>query len=211
MKRIALLATVASLAMIGSAQAQTTATATTDLNLRSGPGPEHPIIGNMNANRRASVIGCIEGSKWCQVNYRGVQGWAYSQYMTLSGGNAPQMSVADAVPLEPSTQPSVTYRAPAYGTTGAATAEPVISGEIVAARPGYGAVTAIVPPPAVGSYVTSNPIDPVTLDGEVVVGAGLPRTVELQPVPDYRYQYVYVNGQPVLVDPATRQIVYVYR
>jgi uncharacterized protein DUF1236 len=36
--------------------------------------------------------------------------------------------------------------------------------------------------------------------------------VQLRPVPDYStYRYVYVNGQPVLVDPASRRIVYIYR
>jgi len=45
----------------------------------------------------------------------------------------------------------------------------------------------------------------------VVVGASLPQTVVLNNVPDYRYQYVYVNDTPVLVDPLTRRIVYVFR
>ena len=54
-------------------------------------------------------------------------------------------------------------------------------------------------------------MDPVYLEGEVVVGAGLPETVQLRPVPDYEYNYVYVNGQPVLVEPQSRRIVYVVR
>ena len=33
----------------------------------------------------------------------------------------------------------------------------------------------------------------------------------LQTIPDYDYRYVYVNGQPVLVDPNNRQVVYVVR
>jgi hypothetical protein len=44
-----------------------------------------------------------------------------------------------------------------------------------------------------------------------VVGAAIPETVVLNNVPDYRYQYVYVNNTAVLVDPATRRIVYVFR
>ena len=43
------------------------------------------------------------------------------------------------------------------------------------------------------------------------VGAGVPESVKLTTVPDYEYRYVYVNGQPVLVDPQTRKIVYVDR
>ena len=30
----------------------------------------------------------------------------------------------------------------------------------------------------------------------------MPDTVELREIPDYHYRYVYVNGQPALVDPA---------
>jgi hypothetical protein len=69
----------------------------------------------------------------------------------------------------------------------------------------------IDPPQTARTYVTSNPIDPIYLEGEVVVGAGVPESVTLQAIPDYDYRYVYINGQPVLVDPGTRQIVYVVR
>lgn len=61
------------------------------------------------------------------------------------------------------------------------------------------------------TYIESNTIDPVYLDGEVVVGAALPETVEVREIPDYDYRYVYVNEQPVLVEPETRRIVYVLR
>ena len=43
------------------------------------------------------------------------------------------------------------------------------------------------------------------------MGASLPETVELREIPDYEYRYVYVNGQPVLVEPSSRRIVYVMR
>ncbi len=75
-----------------------------------------------------------------------------------------------------------------------------------------GATGTIIDPPApVRDYVVQNEFEPVYLDGEVVVGAGLPETVELREIPDYEYRYVYVNGQPALVEPGTRRIVYVYR
>jgi hypothetical protein len=59
--------------------------------------------------------------------------------------------------------------------------------------------------------VTSHQVEPVYLDGEVVVGAGLPETVALNEIPDYEYRYVNVNGQPVLVDAHSRRIVYIVR
>ena len=50
------------------------------------------------------------------------------------------------------------------------------------------------------------------LDGEVVVGAGVPDSVTLYEIPDQKdYRYVTINGQPVLVNPTDRKIVYVYR
>ncbi|WP_370853058.1 DUF1236 domain-containing protein [Pararhizobium haloflavum] len=69
----------------------------------------------------------------------------------------------------------------------------------------------IDPPENVTTYVQSNQVEPVYLEGEVVVGAQVPETVALTEVPDYDYRYVNVNSQPVLVDPSNRQIVYVYR
>ena len=62
------------------------------------------------------------------------------------------------------------------------------------------------PAAEVRTYIGANRLDPVYLDGEVVTGAALPDTVELCEIPDYKYRYVYVNGQPALVDPATRRI-----
>ncbi len=260
MKRIAFSVAAASLAILGvaPAQSQTIATANTAVNIRSGPGPEHPIIGGIRANRRATIIGCVEGSMWCQVSYRGIQGWAYSQYMTLNPGTTREVVVTERAPLAPAMVPAVTYRAPAYTSayastyyaptyvppayaaptysapTYAYTPPPTYAPNVAVTTPGvrefvspsasgaYAMATdvrgayamapaAVMPPAAVGTYVTSNPLNPVTYGGDVVVGASLPRTVTLQPVPDYRYQYVYVNDQPVLVDPATRRIVYVFR
>ncbi len=224
---VSVLASLAmSLTMIGAAQAQTTGIATTDLNIRSGPGPEQPSIGLIKNRQRANILGCIEGSLWCQVEFRGLRGWAYSQYMSLQTGGR---RIVVTEPAHVSGMPVVTYDAPAPApgvavapgvvvapaprvveTTGSA---PVVrDGTLIAPLPNYaGSTTLVAPPPAVGNYVTSNPGDPIALEGEVVVGAGLPPAVSLNSVPDYRYQYVYVNDTPVLVDPASRRIVYVFR
>ncbi len=71
MKRIVYIAAILSIAATGAAQAQTIGTATTALNIRSGPGPEQPRIGYMKARQKAQILGCVEGSLWCQVNFRG--------------------------------------------------------------------------------------------------------------------------------------------
>ncbi|WP_327787154.1 DUF1236 domain-containing protein [Rhabdonatronobacter sediminivivens] len=56
-----------------------------------------------------------------------------------------------------------------------------------------------------------NPVDPIFLDGEVVVGAGIPETVALAEVPESEYYYSYVNGVRVLVERDQRRIVYIVR
>ncbi len=212
MTRIMLSAAIFSLALAGAAHAQTIGTATTGLNIRSGPGPEQPVIGYMKARQRAQILGCVEGSLWCQVQFRGIEGWAYSQYMSLQAGGGRivvREPVTVAYGYAPSYRPDIAPPLPV-----APIAEAITSGAraIGASEPVVYASTYAPPPPrAVGTYVTNNAINAFAYDGRVVVGAGLPQTVVLNNVPDYRYQYVYLNNTPVLVDPATRRIVYVFR
>lgn len=222
-------AAAALLALAGAADAQSMVTATADLNIRSGPGPQYEPIGVIGSGQQATLDGCIRGSKWCMVEAGGVKGWSYSDYMT-GAFQGSQTVVVTQAPAE--AVPSVTYdgpvlegKAPVQGggaVAGAATgavAGALIAGPIGAAVGGVaGAATggtieaaAEPPPPPVREYVTSNPGEPVYLDGEVVVGAGVPDSVQLRDVPDYQYRYVDINGQPVLVDPQTRRIVYVVR
>jgi hypothetical protein len=63
----------------------------------------------------------------------------------------------------------------------------------------------------VQTYIVQNPVPEVYLNGEVVEGVGLPPDVALRPVPGYEYQYAYVNGVPVLVEPSSRRVRYIYR
>jgi uncharacterized protein YraI len=182
------------------AAAATLASATTALNIRSGPGPQYAVTGAIPARGQATITGCVQGSLWCAVSYNGMRGWVYSQYLsaTLTGRSLAVVNV-----------PAVTYAAPVE-TVGSAVAQPVVSGTLVEGPPAA-APLSLSPPPAVGSYVISHPVAPVYLNGEVVEGAGLPDTVGLAPVPGSDYDYAYVNSVPVLVAPSTRQVVYVYR
>ncbi len=47
--------------------------ATTDLNVRAGPGPQHEIIGVIGAGQSAELDGCLEDSKWCVVAFEGAK------------------------------------------------------------------------------------------------------------------------------------------
>jgi uncharacterized protein YgiM (DUF1202 family) len=203
-----------------AANAQGTVAATTDLNVRAGPGPGHPVIGVIGAGQTTTLNGCLEGSKWCSVTTSSGEGWVYSDYLTGEFGGKQVVLTerpADSNVMVLKDKGGGDAGALAGGVTGAI-AGALIAGPAGAAVGGAaGAVaggaagTVVDPPEKVRTYVTTNKVDPVYLEGEVVVGAGLPETVELREIPDYEYRYVYVNGQPVLVDAKTRQIVYVVR
>ena len=63
-------------------------------------------------------------------------------------------------------------------------------------------------PQASADFVVSNPVDPVELEGDVVVGYVVPEAVELTPVPDSSYAYIYIGDRPALGDSATRTVVW---
>jgi uncharacterized protein YraI len=237
MNKLRLLAATAGIlaAATGASFAQTAVTATTDLNVRAGPGPQYPVVGVLNASETATLDGCAQGSKWCQITLNGQPGWAYSDYLTseFTSGNRVVLTErpAEAVPTveyrdtATTTTTTTTTTAEGGGASGAAAgtitgvvAGALIGGPIGAAIGGVAGATAggvvgeaVQPTPAVRQYVTTNQVDPVYLEGEVVVGAGVPETVQLREVPDYEYRYAYINGQPVLIDPNTRRIVSVVR
>jgi hypothetical protein len=176
---------------------QTLATAMTPLNIRSGPGPEYPVIGAIPTNGQAVVLGCIEGSQWCQITYNATQGWAFAQYLQSAGIRA---------------LPPVAYTAPPATTGTTAIVRPTYSGDFIAPVATTTAPMQIAPPPStVQTYIVQNPRPQVYLNGEVVEGAGLPPDVALTPVPNSEYQYAYVNGVPVLVEPTSRRVRYIYR
>ena len=197
--------TVVALALSASgASAATIAQATTPLNIRTGPGPEYPVIGAIPDKAQATISGCIAGSRWCQIAYAGKQGWAYSQYLIMNVAGQ-TMSVSQARDLPP-----VTYTAPAV-TVGTAVAPPTISGDFIAPTATAAPLSIAPPPPTVQTYVVDHPVTPVYLNGEVVQGVGLPPDVALAPVPNTEYNYAYVNGVPVLVEPTSRRVTYIYR
>lgn len=229
----------AAAALLSTSALALDASATTDLNMRAGPGPQYPIVTTIEADGNVEVLGCTESTLWCDVVWNGNRGWSYAKYLA-SDVSGERIALPDAVAA--AEMPRATYDTAAYwdenyrdrpfygerdvyvsetgstntmtGAAGGAITGALIGGPVGAAIGGVAGATlggVIDPPQRVREYVVERPADRVLLDGEVVVGAGLPETVALAEVPDYDYRYAYVNGQPVLVDPATRRIVYVYR
>ncbi len=205
-------AAVTGLVLASSAHGATTATAWTDLNLRTGPGSSYEIAAVIPATQSVTVDGCLDDSNWCRVTHEDISGWASGDYLTAMV-EAPIYMNRERLMVETVTyekQPDNMLGGGAAGAlTGAAVAGPI--GALVGAAIGMSIGDAVTPEERVTSYVRSNPLDPIYLDGEVVVGAGIPEAVQLTEVPDSEYYYAYVNGLPVLVEREQRRVVYVIR
>lgn len=198
-----------------TALAETTATATTDLNLRAGPGPMHEVVSVIPEGGSVTVDACIEASNWCQVRHDGTDGWAYGAYLETEIAAEPLALTAP----QARTEIRIIEEHETGARTGAGGAAGAIVGAILGGPPGallgaaagLGAGAMFEPSSRVVTYIRENPVETVYLDGEVVVGAGLPETVTLQPVPESDLTYAYVNTVPVIVEPQERRIVYIHR
>lgn len=198
-----------------------TVTAAVDLNVRGGPGPQYPVVGVIASGASADLDGCIENSKWCQVN--GGEGWVYSDYLVGDYGGQQivltERPVDSGVAYIPDPDADGGTKGAVGGVAVGAITGAIVGGPIGAVVGGAaggvagGAVGQAIDPPndRVRTYVTTERAEPVYLDGEVVVGATLPESVAMREIPDYEYRYVNVNGQVVLVEPSSRHIVYIVR
>lgn len=207
LKRNILLAGFVLVGTAGLAQADMSATTATDIEVRSGPGAEFPTVGVATRGSEATLDGCIEGSRWCRVDVNGMRGWVYAQYLSVEQ-NGTSVVVQDH--RDDLGVPTVTYEQTDSVNTGSVKPDP--DDELVGrVDQNSGNVVAITPPGEIRTYIDENPVDTVQLDDDVAVGATLPESVEVHRIPNYQYSYVEVNRQPVLVDPGTRRVVYVYR
>ncbi len=188
----------------GSALAVTAYSPTGHLNVRSGPGFQFPVVNQIGQGVNAQVTGCVSDYSWCSVALPdGTTGWASAPYLVTQATTPPKnLQVAGAALNIPVVVPTNT------GSNVVAT-PPV--GAMVAVPPTVGFVTPIAPPPEVITYVTRQTVAPVIVNGEVMVGAVLPTAAPAYDIPASPYDYSYINGQRVLIEPTARKIVYVFR
>jgi uncharacterized protein YraI len=199
--------------------ADTMAVTTTDVNLRAGPSSRDAVVGVIGSGETVNVTSCIDGGRWCRVVMADGEGYVSSRFLSgdlaTTGVIVDEGTTASIRTRRPAATPGTTAGVVTGGTAGAITGA-VIGGPVGAAVGGAAGIIAggttgaiLDPPTRVRRYVSTHRVEPVYLQDEVVVGTTLPRTVELRPIPDYRYRYVYLNERPVLVDPGTRRVVYI--
>jgi uncharacterized protein YraI len=182
--------------MAGYANAAMVATTASDLSVRSGPGEDYPEVGLATRGSEAVLDGCIDGSAWCRVEVNGLRGWANADYLNVMYEGAPVILRERRADVN---VPVVTYE-----KTSSAQAEPNPG------DPNLGRVGEVDPPENVMTYIDQHPGEPVSIDGDVVIGSTVPAGTRMMEVPDYEYRYVRVNDRAVLVEPKTRRVVYVY-
>lgn len=86
-----LLAGGAALILSTGIAAAAPATAESDVNMRSGPGPEYPVVGVLRAGETVDVAGCT--GSWCRVRGPSGAGFASRNYLAMAGG-VPSVGVA---------------------------------------------------------------------------------------------------------------------
>lgn len=186
---------VAGLSLSGEALAAK-AYATAHLNIRSGPGEQFPIVGEMRWNSHGEVSGCTADYEWCHISTANGVGWAAAHYLIENTARGTET-------LEKfGAQSGIPVVIPEAVT---------IVGAVTPVPAGGALVEAITPAAEVIEYVKATPVAAVHVSGEIVVGAILPAELVLYEVPNAPYQYVAVNGATVLVEPATRKVVYIVR
>ena len=69
-----------------------TVTLNNNMNVRAGPGTDHPIIGNATAGQQYAAISSNAAGDWWQIEYNGRLAWLSGAYVTPSAdaANAPQ-------------------------------------------------------------------------------------------------------------------------
>lgn len=205
MKRMTALigfAALAGAALASSGALAMTVYATAHLNLRSGPGFQYPVVGSVQYKVAGEVTGCIADYSWCAISVGGMNAWASSQYLTTN--------IDGVISTVAAGGPSLGIAVVVAPMTGAGVVATPPVGVVTPVAPAVGLVQPVAPAPGWVTYVTSQAVEPVYVTGETVVGALLPATVPLYPVPESPYAYAAVNGQKVLIAPDTRRIVYVF-
>lgn len=219
MKRNLMICAALGALVAAPAMAEVTVKATTDLNIRSGPGAWHEAIGVIPADREASVTACYSEANWCEVSFDGTSGWAYGEYLVVGDEGVAVVAPEVVEQTEAYTIARLEVDDESNVAAAAGFGWGAIAGGLIAGPPGaaLGSVASAAfldsqVGPEVTAYVQANPVEPVYLNGELVAGAIVPAEVQVYEYPDdTQYAYLNVNGQPVVIETDTRRIVTIIR
>ena len=78
---------VGGLVLANTAAASATMTATTWVNMRSGPGTAHGVVHVLAAGESVTATGTVSGGWYELTTSDGYEGWTYESYLRASSGS----------------------------------------------------------------------------------------------------------------------------
>ncbi|UCC86494.1 MAG: PKD domain-containing protein [Anaerolineales bacterium] len=87
------------------------ATASTDVNIRSGPGIAYSVLGVLRSGQQAKITGISTDSSWWQIEFSGAaseRGWLSAKYVTTQDMQDIPVVQAPSLPATPTPQPTPT-------------------------------------------------------------------------------------------------------
>src|SRR5215471_14480184 len=74
-----------------SASAQRAAVTTQPANMRAGPDRNFPLVAWLPAGAGVTVMGCVDGWRWCDVVWGFNRGWIFARFLAMTWQNQPTM------------------------------------------------------------------------------------------------------------------------
>jgi len=88
--------------------------ASSPVNVRSGPGTDYPILGQLAAGSSSDIIASDVTGDWLEINFFGQAGWVDAAIVAVTGDLSNVPVVSEAPPPATMVPPSAT--APAFAT-----------------------------------------------------------------------------------------------
>jgi hypothetical protein len=121
-------------------------TASTNANVRSGPGTAYAVVGGLNEGESARVSGRNSDSTWWQIDYAGGSAWIANVVVTTNAlaQNVPVVSAAPPPATSTSVPPTAAPTSTPGATTGLRVDQTALSaGQCTTLRWDYGGVKAV--------------------------------------------------------------------
>jgi uncharacterized protein YgiM (DUF1202 family) len=118
------------------------------VNVRSGPDTSFDLLGKLDQNKMAKLLGRSEDGKWWQIQFGDSKGWVFGEYVKAENASGVSIAAAPVAPAKPISAPALPT-APSVSLQSLPTVPPV-----TVAAPAQPAVVVVTPAPsapAVGS------------------------------------------------------------
>ncbi len=130
------------------------------VNVRSGPDTSFDLLGKLDQNKTAKLLGRSEDAKWWQIQFGDSKGWVFGEYVKAENASGVSIASAPAAPAKPTSAPALPT-SPSVSLQSLPTAPPV-----AVAAPAQPAVVVVTPAP-----VAAAPSAPAAAPSGAAVGS----------------------------------------